>query len=560
VNDTSVIEQEKFQHILHSLHPSIVRNVGKIHSITHLRQLASALSKGTIIGVGDASVADQKIGHAYILETKPPQFNLKGVAPVDCVEEDQSSNRGESFTVLAMCTMVHVICTLYNIKDGSITIHCDNLEALRRKEPSTSTFTSLSKRDVDVKLSIEHMIQASPVSFSFQHVPGHADDDPNFIYSQATQQVQRNIDMHNLVTSFMKHPPYHFRPTNVTPFLPHQRIAFTLHNEVISGDIQHHILMERHGLHMEQRLMKCRDIKHESQHIVDWQALRLAFKNRDTMGRINATRIIHDLLWPTMEKLQNRKTGISNICPRCQKSIENVRHVFQCSARSSQAAFRESIHTFRAQLTKIKTAKPIISAFTELLIAFQHDRPPLCPTFQFGDLTKNKILCRVFQNQLQLGPNSFHVGYLSYKWSMIQTLYLSKQNKLVQFDVSWSAKVINALWNFAANIWTKRCCLVHSKNPETSTSLNEEELKASIRTHLRLRRQDLSPAEKSLHLNISANMNRASTITLARWLHLLAEERERTIRLKRTQQILKGGTRPITGYFRRVSSSNRKIF
>jgi len=33
VNNTSVIEQEKFKQILHSLHPSLVQNVGKIHSL-----------------------------------------------------------------------------------------------------------------------------------------------------------------------------------------------------------------------------------------------------------------------------------------------------------------------------------------------------------------------------------------------------------------------------------------------------------------------------------------------------------------------------------------------
>ena len=68
------------------------------------------------------------------------------------------------------------------------------MEALRRKQPSTSTFTPLSKRDVDVKLSIEHMIQNSPISLSFQHVPGHADDDPDFVYARAAQQVQQNLD------------------------------------------------------------------------------------------------------------------------------------------------------------------------------------------------------------------------------------------------------------------------------------------------------------------------------------------------------------------------------
>jgi len=153
-----------------------------------------------------------------------------------------------------------------------------------------------------------------------------------------------------------------------------------------------------------------------------------------------------------MEKLENRKTGVSGICPRCKKCRETVRHVFQCTERPSQAALREPINTIRAKLTKIKTVKPIISAFTELLLAFQHDRSPICPTFLFGDYKKHNILRWVFQNQLQLGIKSFHVGYISYKWSMVQSLYLSKENKSAKFDVSWSAQVIQALWDFVGTL------------------------------------------------------------------------------------------------------------
>jgi len=560
VQSTSQMEQKKFLELLHSHHPSIVRNIGKVHSMQYLRQLATALRNDSLIGVGDASVDQQRMGHAYILETKPPKYNMQGVAPVDCVEEDQTSNRGESFTVLAICTTVNILCKLYQIDKGSIVIYCDNKEALRRRHLSTSTFTSLSKRDIDVKMAVEHMVLTSPVSFSFQHVPGHADDDPDFVYEQATQQVQRNIDMHNLVTEFMKHPPYQFRPTNITPFLPHQQIALTLHDRIISGDIQQHIVMERHGLDMEQRLYNQRNIKHSDQHIIDWPALRLAIKNKDTLGRINATKILHNL-WPTMLTLKDRNTGVSGLCPRCKKQQETVQHVFQCAARPSVAAFRESISRFRKQLVKLKTAKPIILALVELLVAFGQNRPPICPAFSYGDKQKHNMLVRIFQNQLLLGQNSLYAGYVSYKWSMLHSSYVIKSNTRPLFDVSWSSKIIEALWEFSTSIWRKRCLLVHKKNPEQHISLNDEELRTSIRTYLKCNRNELSPIEKSLHLNISSNIVRASTVTLARWLHLLAEERAKTIRLKRTQQISKGGTRPITGYFqRRVPTLNRENF
>jgi len=122
----------------------------------------------------------------------------------------------------------------------------------------------------------------------------------------------------------MHHPPKTFIPTNVTPFLvPHQKIALLLHEQVVAGNIQDHIFMQRHGLQMENRLTTHRGINRNFHHVVDWQALvKLAFKHQDTLGKINTTKILHDL-WPTMTKLENRKTGVSNVCPRCKKESRN---------------------------------------------------------------------------------------------------------------------------------------------------------------------------------------------------------------------------------------------
>jgi len=342
VHDTSEFESTKFREFLDTYDKTLRRNMGKIFSTYHIRQLANALARGDLIGVGDASVARDMIGHAFILETVPPKYRLIGVAPVDCVVEDQTSNRGESFTVLAICTLIQALCKFYNMKKGAVTIYCDNKEALRRKKPQTSTFTTLSGRDVDVKMSVEHMIHNSPISFSFQHVPGHADEDPDFCYDHASQQVQRNIDMHNLVTDFMRHPPKGYLPSSITPYLPHQNAALLIHGQVIARDIQQHIILERHGLHMEERLWSKRGILHEHQHIIDWAALRLAIQSHDTMGRINVSKIIHGL-WPTMEVLQDRNTGVTGICPRCKQCAETVPHVYQCTDRRSKAGFREAI-------------------------------------------------------------------------------------------------------------------------------------------------------------------------------------------------------------------------
>jgi len=86
----------------------------------------------------------------------------------------------------------------------------------------------------------------------------------------------------------------------------------------------------------------CLDEHLSLQHIIDWQALQLAFKKQDTLGRINVAKI-HHKLWPTMVALENRRAGISGIRPRCKNEKEIVSHAFQCPHRSSTSAFREAI-------------------------------------------------------------------------------------------------------------------------------------------------------------------------------------------------------------------------
>jgi len=103
-------------------------------------------------------------------------------------------------------------------------------------------------------------------------------------------------------------------------------------------DIQHHIIMERHGLKMEERISSKRKISHKFQHIIDWSAFRLAFKNLDTLGRINVAKVVHNL-WPTMSVLKDRKMGVTGMCPRCNRSQETVQHVYRCTSQNAQSGF-----------------------------------------------------------------------------------------------------------------------------------------------------------------------------------------------------------------------------
>jgi len=110
------------------------------------------------------------------------------------------------------------------ISAGSITIRCDNKEALLTKHIPSFSYTASSRRDMDVNTELCTM-ETIPTNMPFQHVQDHLDSDPDFIYEKSKQQVLRNEDIHN--------PPLHLHPQPVTHVLPHQKVVLHIYKNSI---------------------------------------------------------------------------------------------------------------------------------------------------------------------------------------------------------------------------------------------------------------------------------------------------------------------------------------
>jgi len=539
---------QQFYSKLQSKEAVYIRTVGKIHEIGNLQAIATAIRNSKALGVGDASVARDLGGHAYVIETQPAKHRIHGTAPVDCLVEDLTSNRGESSTVLAMLIVTSIVCDIFHIKEGSISIMCDNKEALRRRKIATCTYTNLATRDMDIKMEVEHLLSILPIKVDFHHVPGHADDDPNFDYDRAPQRIQRNVDMHYSVTSFMKYPASKWAPTNITPFFPRQQAALLINDYVISGDIKNHVMMQKHGFPMESRLQEKFKVENRFLHIIDWRSFKLAYSGLDLSYKTSATKIIHKL-WPTSSSAMINTDGKSPMCMRCSLAPETVDHVYRCTHRQAQSSFREAILAFKKDLKRIKTAIPLQNMFVEFFLAFRDNRQPSLIPHTFGDKKKHDLIRRAYDHQLLLGKNIFHLGYISYKWGIVFKAYSTNEKKGTH-HISWASKVIKAIWNFSQRIWRQRCSWIHQKQSGIDESLYTEELKSTIKEYLKLPRNLLSKRERALHINVSRHLRVAYSTTLARWLRLLANERAETIRSKRKDRIAKGGLQPLTKFFR----------
>jgi len=451
------------------------------------------------------------------------------------------------------------VIALFSIQEGQIDIFCDNMEALRRRPPHLNSYTRLSRRDIDIKMELEAIISTLPVDVTLQHVPGHADEHPDFIYDNAPQHVRRNIDMHNGVTEFMDNTPAHLVPRSEAPFYPEQKIALFLRGHIIVDDMIEEVLLHEHGSIMESRMTRKMQIDSSIQHVINWEAFQQAFKKLNLNEKSTTTKIVHQM-WPTQTVLNDRKRGVRALCLRCKNCDEDFDHVFQCRQVGSMSAFRNAINSFSKELTKFKTAKPIQNALISIVVAYQQCTIPVPPPHALGRPTKlSMTLQTVFKHQMLLGSHSLSMGYLSYKWSYLHNMYTKASDPEKCKDesipnINWSSKIIAALWRFSSSVWRSRCKAIHIKDKNKDESLCVEELRQSIRAYLRLSRRCLSSDEKTLHINVVRHMKKAYPTTLARWLRLLSTERELTIRKKREERIRKGGLQPLTKFFRKKRS------
>ena len=94
-----------------------------------------------------------------------------------------------------MATLTDAIAYFFGIQHATVQLYYDNNEALRYHPLSRATYTKLTKRDIDLKLKMNHLITNSHITDEFKEIDGHTDDENEFDYNKSDQPTRRNIDM-----------------------------------------------------------------------------------------------------------------------------------------------------------------------------------------------------------------------------------------------------------------------------------------------------------------------------------------------------------------------------
>ena len=78
---------------------------------------------------------------------------------------------------------------------------------------------------------------------SLQHLKGHQDDGTSFVYEDAPNSVQLNIDMDSLSKEFLKTHQTNLEPKSSTCPLPTQKAYLLINDAPIHDNMLHHIVI-----------------------------------------------------------------------------------------------------------------------------------------------------------------------------------------------------------------------------------------------------------------------------------------------------------------------------
>ena len=120
------------------------------------------------------------------------------------------------------------------------------------------------------------LLNNNRVSFIFCDVEGHADDEADFIYEEAPQHIQRNIDMDARAKSLLKRIRTQPQPQRLHVF-PAQKITLHLSNLPIVGDIPYQIQQHRYGHRLEERIQASLPNTPNALQSIEWRAIKMAF-------------------------------------------------------------------------------------------------------------------------------------------------------------------------------------------------------------------------------------------------------------------------------------------
>ena len=451
--------------------------------------IAEAILSHTAVAVSDGSL---KLGYgtsAFAVEGNTRNGRIVGVNEVPGPIKEGDSHRCEMAGIYAILVLVNALASHFNLTQGSITVACDNQQAI---DTFDIEFTpNPAKENFDMVNAVWAQLKSSPIQWKAKHVKGHLDDPKHKLTRRLTRLEKLNVEMDTLAKAFWHHqvvqsPSMHCPDPTPRPIFGEgwqlwagtDKITHPSIN-LLYSQIQDPITQcwwVRHGY-----------IKSESTHTVDWNSTADFLHHLDLNRRRWVTKHASDNCGVGMT-LQKWKYKECPACPRCNQP-ETTTHVYKCTGFSETSPWTTSLTSLQKYLTDTRTDPSITEALVDSLVKWRTNAPIILNNYP-------PALQTLLRDQHALGWKSLLEGLPVTGWKTHQQHYYHTHH-IRKSSRKWMRGLLTQIHHLAWNQWQHRNDVkFRERQPDFIAARNL--LHREIRQQLSLGEQHLLPGDRHL--------------------------------------------------------------
>jgi hypothetical protein len=401
--------------------------------------------------------------------------------------------------------LVNVICSLHQITTGSIECGCDGKVALDKlSDPDEEADTA--GQHFDLLSATRAALRASPIQWTFRHVKGHQDEDPEAVLDR---WAFLNIQMDNLAKSYWQEQ-LHSAASTTTQALAGEYWPVFLNGRKVHSSLTKSIYEEIYRNKLAIHWEKHERFTQEQCRRINWDACEQAMRRLKITRRHWVSKHTEGMcgVGKWLMKWKERDT---DACPRCNSPAEDARHVWTCPAATTIPIRSAGMERLDQWMTSSLTSPDIRLVINTRLSQLFH-RLPLTPIPNISEKVQEALGI-----QDEIGWETFFEGCLVQDWEAAQDAYY-QWCKSRKSGRRWATSLIQKLWDIAWDLWEHRIGIVHAQanaaNLHNMTLVDQE-----IRAHFRRGFIGLSQRDHHLFQSDVHDILAAPVQYRRKWLH-----------------------------------------
>ena len=287
-----------FQNIFYETSDYFHRLIGPfdIPSAETLEVLGAEIRNHSLLACSDGSFSkyERRGCHAWVFANSKGFSLLQGAGPIDGHPLLLTPYRSELGGILALLYLLNIIVRSNELREGTLTIFCDNQAALENvfsENPKRGIYPLLAA-DYDFIGITRKIAKETPITIKHRHVKGH--------YTGDEHQVEHDLNslVDTMANLFRKAPPRGFTPKSLAKTHSLQTAVLISDGAIVTSKLKQTVYRNMFAPRLQETIKKHAGWTDTQFHSVDWDAHDIVFRSYSKSRRITVCKSIHRL-WHT---------------------------------------------------------------------------------------------------------------------------------------------------------------------------------------------------------------------------------------------------------------------